>query len=406
MSDKDVKSDIKLDAEKKGQAKKEPWTTKRVITTIIIVALALLMVGSSYYIIIMIQQGNDDSNVFGYYDGEPIKYEAGSVFATNVGQSDYATAIANGDFNSLWSIWYSAYQNEIVFQAMDKAGKEAGIITVPELVNRLIISSGVYSDEENNFSEEVYNNTAVSQRNAQYNYMEKVYAYQTVMSDLYTAKVSSKEVEAVTSLSSKGRNFEYVAIDYNVYPDSLAQEYDTSAMEKTTDESGNTVEPTLSEIKAYIFQNNPELVTPYIDEAVASVSASDFDSAADQYGVISVLGASNNIGKSSFIMGFEYADEKGYLTSAAADEALSRTLFTEAEGYVTDPVSVDGAYIVVRVGADTVDDSLSYYVSSLYNAYAGQNTIVDYASAVLASDKLDDHFTEKFLEIFLSSSVN
>ncbi len=403
MSDKDLKSDISL------EKKKEPWTAKRVITTIIIVALALLMIGGSYYIIIMIRQSNDDGNVFGYYDGQPIRYEAGSVFAANINQSDYSTAILNNDFNSLWSIWYSAYQNEIVYQAMNKAGKEAGIIAVPELVNKLIIDSGLYSDGENSFSEEVYKSTQASQRNSQYNYMESIYPYQMVMKDLYDTKVSSRELQAVTELSSKGRNFDYLVIDYNVYPDDLASEYDISAMEKSTDENGNTIEPTLSEIKAYIFKNNPELVTPYIDEAVAAVAvlaSTDFDSATEEYKNVSIESASNNIGKSSFLMGLEYADADGYLNKAASsDEALSRTLFTEAEGYVTDPISVDGAYIIVRVGEDTVDESLSYYASSLYNSYAGQNTVVDYASAVLSSDKLEDHFTEKFISIFLSNAI-
>lgn len=402
MSDKDLKSDISLE-------KKEPWTAKRVITTIIIVALALLMIGGSYYIIIMIRQSNDDGNVFGYYDGQPIRYEAGSVFAANINQSDYSTAILNNDFNSLWSIWYSAYQNEIVYQAMNKAGEEAGIIAVPELVNRLIIDSGIYSDGENSFSEEVYKSTQASQRNSQYNYMESIYPYQMVMKDLYDTKVSSRELQTVTELSSKGRNFDYLVVDYNVYPDSLASEYDISAMEKSTDENGNTIEPTLSEIKAYIFKNNPELVTPYIDEAVASLAvlaSTDFDSATEEYGYVSVESASNNVGKSSFLMGLEYADAEGYLNRAASsDEALTRTLFTEAEGYVTDPISVDGAYIIVRVGEDTVDESLSYYASSLYESYAGQNAVVDYASAVLSSDKLEDHFTEKFISIFLSSAI-
>lgn len=400
MSDKDLKSDISL------EKKKEPWTAKRVITTIIIVALALLMIGGSYYIIIMIRQSNDNGNVFGYYDGQPIKYEAGTVFAANINQSDYSTAIMNNDFNSLWSIWYSAYQNEIVYQAMNKAGKEAGIIAVPELVNKLIIDSGVYSDGTNSFSEEVYKSTQVSLRNSQYNYMENIYPYQMVMKDLYDTKVSSRELQTVSELSSKGRSFDYIVIDYNVYPDSLASEYDISAMEKSTDENGNTIEPTLSEIKAYIFKNNPELVTSYIDEAVAAVASMDFDSATKDYKNVTIDSASNNIGKSSFLMGLEYADAEGYLNKAASsDEALSRTLFTEAEGYVTDPISVDGAYIIVRVGEDTVDESLAYYASSLYSSYAGQNAVVDYASAVLSSDKLEDHFTEKFISIFLSNAI-
>lgn len=400
MSDKDLKSDISL------EKKKEPWTAKRVITTIIIVALALLMIGGSYYIIIMIRQSNDNGNVFGYYDGQPIKYEAGTVFAANINQSDYSTAIMNNDFNSLWSIWYSAYQNEIVYQAMNKAGKEAGIIAVPELVNKLIIDSGVYSDGTNSFSEEVYKSTQVSLRNSQYNYMENIYPYQMVMKDLYDTKVSSRELQTVSELSSKGRSFDYIVIDYNVYPDSLASEYDISAMEKSTDENGNTIEPTLSEIKAYIFKNNPELVTSYRDEAVAAVASMDFDSATKDYKNVTIDSASNNIGKSSFLMGLEYADAEGYLNKAASsDEALSRKLFTEAEGYVTDPISVDGAYIIVRVGEDTVDESLAYYASSLYSSYAGQNAVVDYASAVLSSDKLEDHFTEKFISIFLSNAI-
>ncbi|MCR4675859.1 MAG: hypothetical protein K5634_01355 [Sphaerochaetaceae bacterium] len=412
MADKNVNSDVKpvLEKEKGKQGgKKEPWTAKRVITTIIIVALALLMVGSAYYIVIMIQQSKDDSNVFGYYDGEPVRYEAGSVFATSLGQSDYATALQNGDFNALWSAWYQAYQNEVIYMAMNKEGVKAGITVSPELVNRLIIDSGVYKDENSSFSEEVYKASSVTDRNSYYNYVKKIFTYQQVLSDMTTTKVSPKELSYVLDLATSARNFEYIVIDYNVLPDELALMYDISGMEKSVDENGNTVEPTLAEIKAYILENEPSVVGSYIDEALASATAlseEDFYAASDIYGLVTVENATNNIGNSSFLLGFVGTGDLGYLAdAAAADENFCRTLFTEKEGYVTDPVAVDNAYIIVRVGEDTKDNSLEYYISSLYSAYGAQTTINDYAAAVFASDKFKDNFTQKFFEIFLSSTA-
>ena len=90
--------DLKL----KENTNKEPWTAKRIATTVIIVVLALLMIGGLSYILIMYQQEHDDSAVFGYYDGQPIKYEANSVFYNSVnGNSSYMDAMLSGDQESI-----------------------------------------------------------------------------------------------------------------------------------------------------------------------------------------------------------------------------------------------------------------------------------------------------------------
>jgi len=399
--------DLKL----KENKTKEPWTAKRIATTVVIAVLALLMVGGLSYVIIMYQQDHDDSNVFGYYKGEPIRYEAGSVFYNTVNNSDYMTAYLTGDWSSMYSIWYEAYQGEVVYRALADLAKQAGVTSPEELVNRLVIDSGLYASEDGSktFDEEVYKATAPANRTATYNYLKKIFPYYVVNTDLQTVVVSPEEADFVASLNENTRSFDYFVVGANAIPDDVALEFDRSGMTLEKDKNGNDIEPTLDQVKAYMLSQDSGKYSAYIDlKALQAQEAvkSDFAKAADEYGsgVVTLENVTNNIGKSSVVMnGINTADSNGALASVLS-EALVKELYEAEEGYVASPVKAsDGSYVFVKVTSTAADDSWSSLVAQLYPYYAGQFTMNDLASEVMSSSDFQDNFYEKFLQILIGS---
>ncbi len=395
--------------ELKLDKKKSTWTPKKIVTTIIIVVLAFLMVFSSY-LLIMYQQNHDDSNVFGYYDGEAIKYEPGTVFYNSLnGNENYMNAYMSGDWNTIWSLWSSAFQNEVVYRAAAKKSVSDGVVTSKTLVDKLIVDNGVYANEDGSvkYDQSVYDSADYSSKVATYNYMEKIYPFTVFSADIQSAVIGNGEVSFVADQSSVTRSFDYFTVDYRAISDDVASAYDISDMTK-----GET-EPTLDEIKQYIAQKEPELASSYIkanlDKAVA-LAGDDFAQAAEKYGngIVSVTGAANNVGSSVMLTNaLENVDPQGVLASVyKTTDGLARELYTSEEGHITAPVSIaDGGYLVARVRSVEGDSSWSGLVGALYPYYAGQIVFNDYATEVLKSDKFDNRFNEKFMELLLGSTV-
>ncbi len=233
MAEKNVPSaetkDFKLKAveTKQRKAKKEPMTFKKLITIIIIVILALLMVGGVYYVVVMVSQAKaEKSSAWGYYDGESINLENNSVFYnTLVNDSNFQTAYLNGDYSTLLSSYYNAYQSQVVFTALSKDAKEAGIVAPQKLVNDLIIKAGVYNDSDGKFSEDLFNQSSEADRLTVNNYYTAYYPYNVVVSDIQSSIISAPEVAFITEIAGKTRTFDYFVVDYNAYPDELAAAY-------------------------------------------------------------------------------------------------------------------------------------------------------------------------------------
>ena len=491
---------------KKAKKTGEPWTAKRVITTIIIAILALLMIGSLYYIIVMVAQAkSEDSNAWGYYNGKAIKIETNNVFYnTLMSDSDFQTAYASGDYSTLMQSYYSAYQQQVIFTAITEDAQAAKIAAPQKLVDDLIISSGVYNDEDGNFSEETYKNTAESTRILVNSYYTSLYPYQVVLSDYASAIVSDAEMNFVTELASKSRSFEYFVVDYNAYPNDLAAEYgkanadlfksvslatitnsdeekinqaytdlsngsawsdvatlyssDTTTAEATETklysisagladsadldkivalELGSYTEPiktssgyaiykvdskitpadfsnedVLAEVKSYIYSNEAETITSYINSEISTIAEaaqSDFEAAAKSCNatIETVSSASNNIGDSQYLIGMEYYDAEGYLATAAEDENVSRELFTADEGYITGAIASDDKYVIAKVTSINDDSaSMASLINIYYNYYGPYQVQTDKMYAILLSDKFEDNFYMQFWTQLFSSSTS
>lgn len=403
MSDK-----LKLDDAKKV---KEPWTAKKVITTIIIAVLSLLMIGGAYYILILIKEGTDDTYVFGTYDGEKIKYEPGTEFYLRVNSNEnYQNALMTGDYSTMISCWQEGYQYELLMTAGLIKAKLAKVASPKDLVNDAIIASGTYASEDGSlsFDPEVYKNTDAAQKSSYFKYMESRFPYANFIEDLYSVAASNKEIDFIGDLAADTRSFQYFTIDYNAYPDDLALAYDISAMNPITDAEGNTVEPTLSQIKAYIYSANPEEVTPYINDVYAKVDPiykDNFVSASNMgNGLQEVSAVMNNIGDSMFYL--NSIQSVGGDLAAAYNEDSSKEWFNGNVGD-TFMYAVPNGYVFVRVASLESDDTFKDFTTSMYNNYSSTITYSDFANEVLNSDKHVDNFYAKFLNLlFGDGSTN
>ena len=230
MADKNVPSadNSKLKVvESKKKEKKEKMSFKKLLTIIIIVVLAMLMVGGVYYVVVLINQSKaEKANSWGTYDGEAVLIENNNVFYnTLVNDSNLQTAYLNGDYNSLLSSYYNAYQAQVAHMALTADADEAGIVPVKNEVLDLIIRSGVYNGEDGNYSADVFNASSESERIAVNTYYTNYYPYTAVLSDLQSTILSKQELDFIESLSKNTRTFEYFVINYQAYPDELAAAY-------------------------------------------------------------------------------------------------------------------------------------------------------------------------------------
>ncbi len=233
MADKNVTSAEKKETKlkevesKQKKSKKEPLSFKKIITIVIIVVLALLMVGGVYYVVVLVSQSKaEKESAWGSYDGEDIRIENNNVFYnTLMNDSNLQNAYLSGDYNTMLSSYYGAYQAQVLYLALAKEAKAAGIVAPQELVNKLILSTGIYNDENGNFSEEKFNASSEAEKVNVNNFYTNYYPYTVVVTDHQSTLVNDNEQAFVVQLSEDTRTFDYFVVNYNAYPNDLAAEY-------------------------------------------------------------------------------------------------------------------------------------------------------------------------------------
>jgi len=361
MADKNVPSDENKDEKvevslkavetKQKKAKSEPWTAKRVFTTVIIAILALLMVGSLYYIIIMVSQGKSEKeNAWGTYNGTPITIENNNVFYnTLMSDSSFQTAYLSGDYSTLLNSYYNAFQQQVFFTALSQDAEAAGIRAPQELVNKLILSSGIYNGDDGNFSEEKYNETAKASKILVYNYYESLYPYDVVVSDLETVIVSDQERDFIAQISGKTRSFDYFTVDYNAYPNDLAAEYGKANADLFQGFNISTI------------SNSSETQIQAAYNALNEGSA--WNDTVFLYSTDSYASSNGSVGNVML-----YA-----ISSSLSDSAdLDKIVATEVGNY-TEPIKVTSGWAIYRVDSallpadftdETVLKSVKYYMST------------------------------------------
>ncbi len=167
----------------------------------------------------------------------------------------------------------------------------------------------------------------------------------------------------------------------------------------------------LSYAKSVVYSKTPDAVKPYIENAVASAVSEvekNFESAASSFstGIVTVKGATNNIGNSQFAVGLQYSDPTAVLAVAASEnEDLAKQLFSGKIGQLIGPVETEDGTLFVRIDDDNSVSAMSSVVDSYYDFYKSQLSWADLRDAVITSEKHEDKFAQKFFDMFLGNAA-
>ncbi len=161
---------------------------------------------------------------FGRYNGQPISYENGS-YMYNQFMSLYSQY---GMYMSQETILQQAYYNTVLYEALTQKAEAVDLFVSEEMVNRGILDSGYYNNDQGVFDESIYQSTGVSERTSVYNSIQQSMPAQIVSTDISSVLSSQGERDFVSSMASTGRTFDYVAFDAASYPADRAVAYANS----------------------------------------------------------------------------------------------------------------------------------------------------------------------------------
>lgn len=161
---------------------------------------------------------------------------------------------------------------------------------------------------------------------------------------------------------------------------------------------------TVKKANSYIATADSEMMKAYLDETTATFSSrvadgEDFNAVAEEMGVqvVQVAGTNPNPAGFPLLSSFSYTDPSYYLYYAtSSDKELVKTLYSSEEGTVLPSVSVNGANIVVKVGAEKseADENMGEYVSTIYPMLSASMIDTDLQNSIFSSSKFEDNFYE------------
>ena len=161
----------------------------------------------------------------------------------------------------------------------------------------------------------------------------------------------------------------------------------------------------LSVVKSYIASNSPDLVTPYA-EAAANAFYADPDFIYTDYMVNEVSSTPANPNSSAFMSSFVYTDAAGLLSTAAADSAYLKALYTGNTGDVLAPQKAGSSYIVTKIGDESVSSSMKSSLPTFYDYIAAMASQQDLQNAVFTSTLFEDDFMTTLFTKVLNLGAN
>lgn len=207
--------------EKKGSKKSLWWFLGVIILVLISITFILPQTG-------LFNKDQSSYVSFGSYDGKKIELEPNSFFYFNLNNVYNQYVQAYGEENVgqfMYNIYYTAFQNSLINEDFQSLAKKAGFEASNKEISNAVVNNGFYSDGTSNFSQDVYNKAADSQKSQIVAWMEAYVPFATVQSDINNVKISQSEQKFISSLSEDRRSFEYLRVDALSYPDEEATNY-------------------------------------------------------------------------------------------------------------------------------------------------------------------------------------
>ena len=173
----------------------------------------------------------DTSIVFGRYNGKKIELKNGNFFSYQLQNIANYYAQQNGGVipNSYYfQIYYTAFQNAVVYEALNEMADKAGVKASSEAIADGIVSSGYWNNSDGEFDTERYDAASKSDKDFIRSYVAMSLPFQSVEYDIANVKVSDAETEFIETINGNTRSFEYIVIDQNAYGNEEAITYATN----------------------------------------------------------------------------------------------------------------------------------------------------------------------------------
>jgi len=295
----------------------------------------------------LVDSGSRD---FGRFGNVPIRYTQGSYFYNQVSfyNNMYRDMMSeNPDFFEIYrnNIWRTAFSDTVGYAAKKYLMQQSGFDVSSQAIDKMVVKSGYYSDEDGNFDAELYSSTTnADKERVRKSLVSSLYASQYASDVLGGLYKNEEQIDFISNISPKERQISYIAISSSDYPDDLLKKQgEANAEVFRSRELSRIVVETEKEAKEVLkaLEENQDFAE------VAQTQSKDYTA---QDG-----GALN----SRYY--YEISDE---IDSDAADK-----VFSLSTGSVSEPIETEyGWYIYQADGeiqeADFTDENILYTVRS------------------------------------------
>lgn len=279
--------------------------------------------------------------VFGKYNGKDIALTYDSYFYYQLQNvADYYADNYGGvvPTDAWFTIYYTAFQNAAVFEAISELAEAAKIQPSENAVSQTIVASGYWNDANGVFDTERYQAATSAEKASITNYASMMVPFQMVTGDIYGTQVSDAETDFIASLSTDTRDFEYYIIDNDDYGDNEAVTY----------ANNNPAPFAVAELSLLSYETLAEA-----DEVYGRLTAGETDFATE---------SASSIDNYAEVQGAMGPVPKYHLDAilAYAEAGASDALFSSEVGTIVGPYPTDAGYSIFQItAAPTVPDFTS-----------------------------------------------
>ena len=200
--------------EKKKHGKSIGW----IIGVVVLILISLTFVLPTT----IFSSGNSSSIEFGRYNGEKIELSYGNYFYNQLSSIMASGSVSN---QNVMQAYQQAYYLTVLETALKQMSRQTGISVTDKMVDNAIVESGYFSDENGNYSSDLYREASAMEKSMLRMQLEETIPAQMVMNDITSVKTSKGEADFVSSFNDNVKAFEYITVDYNAYPDADAAAY-------------------------------------------------------------------------------------------------------------------------------------------------------------------------------------
>ncbi len=353
----------KIGKDKKKHGKSIGWIIGVVV--LILISVTFILPTTVFSV------GNSRSIDFGSYNGEKISLEMAydNYFFNQLNSLSQMYPMSTQNMMQLYA---QAFYQTVFHTALSQLADTAGITVSDRMLSSGIVNSGLYRDENGAFDMDAYNAASQVEKDALKNQLRSMIPSQVVYQDMTSVKTSNAENEFVAALNASPRAFQYIAVDYNSYPDADAIAY---------------------------AESNP---APFMTKALSVITVANEDAANE-------LLASIQSGETTFEDAAasnstdSYSDDNGSmgnvvyndLTNMLSNEEDAATVFDTAAGELTAPVQGYTGWMIFRADGDaTPADTTDPAVLSDIKRYISLND----------SETMDAFIAAKADEVFAAAS--